>query len=51
MGNITDYPIILFLLSFAVLSGSAHVGQAFFDEAGIWRIMSVKILMSFKGRP
>ncbi|HEO0718067.1 TPA: hypothetical protein U5E38_002649 [Yersinia enterocolitica] len=30
MGNITDYPIILFLLSFAVLSGSAHVGQAFF---------------------
>ncbi|MGE4798852.1 hypothetical protein AB8989_00370 [Yersinia hibernica] len=30
MGNITDYPIVLSLLSFALLSGAAYVGQAFF---------------------
>lgn len=30
MSNITDYPIVLFLLSLALLYSSAYVGQAFF---------------------
>ncbi|CNE26043.1 Uncharacterised protein [Yersinia rohdei] len=30
MSNITDYPIILFLLSLALLYSSAYIGQAFF---------------------